>query len=279
MRRIFSGKLSSRSSILAVALSLLAVGIVLAHIRRINQHSAASGTTKSHLDPAFSSTNPDSIYAADPADDWNRIFHSLFSHTVKARMSDEFPDVAPFTSLKDGMSRMRISTRAFEHYENGDRAIDPLYPSFFSDEGVQRILSEPDFSQLKQALTDALNEKGSRPQLARALMQSDVWAAYDILLANKTFRGADAQLLAEKRDELLSLLGRFIRKLVLTDEEIRSLPESYSSATAGKKLPDLFAANSPWLEIQMSPHRLHDVSADYRRATRVFLKPAQTSMD
>lgn len=45
--------------------------------------------------PVFVSDNPDSIYAADPNDSWNRIFRGLFTRTVKHRVSDAFPEGAP----------------------------------------------------------------------------------------------------------------------------------------------------------------------------------------
>jgi len=39
---------------------------------------------------------PELIYAQDPNDAWNRIFYFLFSRRIQARLSDEFPEGAPF---------------------------------------------------------------------------------------------------------------------------------------------------------------------------------------
>jgi hypothetical protein len=222
----------------------------------------------------FSSDDSQSVYAADPKDPWNRIFQLLFTRTVKARLSSEFKEGAPFT-LAEGMGvpALRISTRVFEQAEIGDRAIEPLYPSFLTPSGALQVLTEPRYSQLKQALTDALHERAFRPPLARALMQSDAWAAYDVLFERRNFGTSNDKRFRERKEELLLLLARFTRKLALTPQEIESLPNNYSDAVTGKHLPDLFNAQSGWIEIQLLPNRLHDYAANFRRASRVFIKP------
>jgi len=47
------------------------------------------------------------------------------------------------------------------------------------------------------------------------------------------------------------------------------------AAKAANSLPGVFQRNSGWVEVQWFPQRLHDFAVDYRRATRVFLKPAR----
>src|SRR4030095_4638230 len=123
-----------------------------------------------------SANDPGLIYSDDPNDPWNRIFHSLFTRKIKARLSDDFPEAAPFVQIRDGFSRLKGSTRIFERFENGDRPIDPLYPSFFNNAGVLQVLNEPAYSELKTALESALAEKAARAPLDRALMQIDAWA-------------------------------------------------------------------------------------------------------
>ena len=85
-------------------------------------------------------------------------------------------------------------------------------------------------------------------------------------------------MFARRREELLSLLGRFVKKLAFTSDEVGLLPDNYSLASSENKLPDLLAPNSPWLEIQSTPHRVHDQAAYYRRFARVFLKPVDPSI-
>ncbi len=221
--------------------------------------------------PIFVSADPQNIYSADANDSWNRIFHLLFSRTVKTRMTSEFPEGKPFTAARRfGMApSVRVSTRTFDRFEMGDRAIEPLYPSFFIADGVRQILTEPNFSKLKAALLEANAETNTRPAIARALMQSDVWAAFD-LLAPFAKSGNDAK----QAEELVPLLAKLVKKLALTEQEIASLPQTYEQARAAFNLPDLFAQNSSWMEIQMLPERLHDDAADFRRAARVFVHPA-----
>ncbi|MGA2260850.1 MAG: hypothetical protein ABSH28_05380 [Acidobacteriota bacterium] len=217
---------------------MIAIALTLIFLKTLalNRHGAAATREVQPTDTPVDFSR--AVYADDPADPWNRIFHSLFTRTVKIRMSDNFSEAAPFMRLQViAHQNLQVSTRTFARLENGDRAIEPLYPSFLNDAGVAEALTEPGFSEFKQALTEALDEKIFRLPLARALMQSDAWAAYDMLFARKTLSGANARLLSERRDQLLLLLARFIRKLALRPEEIQSLRDNYSDAAASLNLP------------------------------------------
>jgi hypothetical protein len=109
---------------------------------------------------------PKAIYSSDPDDSWNRIFYYLFSRRIETRLSEQFPEGAPFV---DG-----VSTRLFERDEIGDRAIDPLYPSNFANSGKYLVLTDPAYANFKKALQDALDDNVQRSPVARALMQSDL---------------------------------------------------------------------------------------------------------
>jgi hypothetical protein len=228
-----------------------------------------------------SSTSNDArlIYSDNAEDPWNRIFHSLFTRTVKARLSDDFADSAPFVTLRESLIPLKASTRIVERTENGDRAIEPLYPSFLSNAGVVQVLKEPAYTELKTALESALAEKDKRPPLNRALMQMDAWAAFDMIFASSGFQGPDNSLLFQRRNEVLPLLARFILKIALSAEEIRALPSTYKDATARLHLPPVFASQGEWIEVQLHQHRMHDDSVDFRRSARVFFKPANPSLD
>ena len=223
----------------------------------------------------FESNAAASVYAAEPNDSWNRIFRLLFTRTIKTDMTSDFPEAGPFVSAEAmAVPGLRISTRRFERIEIGDCAIEPLYPSF-SAVGISQagyVLTEPRYSELKLALSEALEERTGRAPIARALMQSDVWAAYDILFVTHGEGGNSKQV-------LLSLLAQFVRKLALSEQELKSLPNNYSSAIESHNLPDLFSRDSGWIEIQLLPHRFHDEAADYRRSARVFVKPRQMPLD
>lgn len=226
-------------------------------------------------EPVFVSDDPESIYAADPNDSWNRIFRTLFTRKVKARVSDAFPEGAPFESfqVRMGSFPIRLSKQKLSRTEIGDRAIEPLYPTFFTAAGPAQVLSDPGFTDLTTALRQAIAEAKNRSAIERALMQADVWAAYDIIYE----KGVAASV--ERKTTLLKLLNQFIRKLALSTDEIKPLKSNYVDAVKRNKLPNLFSAESGWLEIQLLENRAHDYAASFRRATRVFVKPRTTPSD
>jgi hypothetical protein len=108
-------------------------------------------------------------------------------------------------------------------------------------------------------------------------MQSDLWSAYDQLHGEYT--RPDQNELEQHRRAIADLLGRLIRKIALTPEEIRSLPDNYSAAMRRQSLPDLFAKDSGWIEILWFPRRMHEEAANDRRVARVFLKPTHPTRD
>jgi len=211
------------------------------------------------------------IYAADPHDSWNRIFYLLFTRSIKFRLTKDFGHEDSYVPVSVmGDASLSATSQIFERIESGDRAIDPLYPaSFLSARGAEFVLVDPQFGELEQALREALAETAPRPPLCRALMQSDVWAAYDIL---SLVRESNSH--RKRARELMGNLQQFISKLALTPEEIAALPRNYSMSQSEQGLPGVFAENSGWMEVEWLPSRLHDESADHRRASRVFLKPA-----
>ena len=216
------------------------------------------------------------VYSPDPTDSWNLAFHTLFARTVRVRLSKEFAGAAPLERVRvNGFPDLAISMSNFERIESGDRAIEPLDPfpvHIGSRSARQRVLFEPSFTRLKRALSDALRGGPRRSPLARALMQSDLWAAHDVLLATRTSDEAQRAC----KEELLDLLAGSVKELALSTREVQELPENYSST----RLPfDLFAEKGGWIEIEYLPDRAHDRAADYRRATRIFLKPASPPAD
>lgn len=224
---------------------------------------------------------PEKIYSDNPNDSWNRIFYYLFSRRVTAHLSSEFPEAAPFEKLSDSdfdFMHLERSTRTFERVEIGDRAIDPLYPSFLRDDGIRTVLKGAAYADFRKALLDGLADTSPHDAMARAMMQSDLWSAYDIVSRYRHYEQQGQSELAQHRLEALALLGQLVQKVALTPEEIRALPDNYAMARTKYELPDLFG-ESGWVEVQWFPHRLHDAAADYRRVTRVFLKPARPPKD
>jgi hypothetical protein len=224
---------------------------------------------------------PELIYAQDPNDAWNRIFYFLFSRRIQARLSDEFPEGAPFSEKplfeSDALPKVHASTRLFERTEIGDRAIDPLYQLFPAFVGSRIVLDEPAAAEFTKALGDALDESVPRAATARALMQNDLWAARDLLSVGFTLPGG--RRLEPRRLQIVDLISLLIRKIALTPKEIQSLPDNYAAAVHRHLLPDLFRKNNGWVEVQWFPERLHDAAAGYRRVARIFLKPTHPPRD
>jgi hypothetical protein len=214
------------------------------------------------------------IYSDSSDDSWNRAFYCLFTRRVETRLSAEYPEGAPFAEYRQG-SPMRVSTRTFERLEIGDRAIDPLYPNFFVTTGAKVVLTERKYSEFAKALQDALNDNTPRSTVARAVMQSDLWSAYDQLYGE--FTGPDQREIEQRRRVLADLLGHLIKKVALTPQEIHSLPSNYSAAMHQQALPDIFNKSSGWIEILWFPRRQHEEAASDRRVARVFLKPTHPS--
>ncbi len=229
----------------------------------------AQETTSSPPKATLPGSAPQPIYSGDPNDSWNRIFYYLFSRRIETRLSDLFPEGAPFV---DG-----ISTRLFERDETGDRAIDPLYPSNSANTGKYLVLTDPAYANFKKALQDALDDNGQRSPVARALMQSDLWGAHDIL--SVPFLRADEKDLGKLRLTAVDLISRLIKKIALTPEEIKSLPDNYSAAVREHSFPDVFAKDSGWIEVLWFYPRAHDDVAGFRRTARVFLKLKQPRGD
>jgi len=228
----------------------------------------------------FSTGNPRPIYSPDPKNCWNRIFNLLFTRILKVRVSREFPEGAPFIGLTGPAIPhalpLDVSGRTYARFEDGDRAVDPFYPSFFSG-GPLQIFKEPQYSELDHALTDALNESSERQPLARALMQSDIWAAYDLIYrAQQRF---DTDEFLTRKQRLLKLLAQFIKTIALSRDEINGLPQNCVAAGRRHQLPEFLDPVSGWIEIEFVPERLHDDAVNFRREARVFVKPIATPSD
>src|SRR5260370_41686030 len=90
---------------LVTALAAMAVAnIGLIFVESVlSGHSSASvkGVEPVAFLPEDSQSADDSqtVYSDNPADPWNRIFGTLFSRMVRTRLSPDFPEGAPFTTV------------------------------------------------------------------------------------------------------------------------------------------------------------------------------------
>lgn len=268
----------------------LVAGILLLLLGRFPITQAGDGQQATHgFDPlrgSLARSEPQSIYAPDPEDAWNQVFFLLFTRTIASRvMADGAPAFAA------GDDRLALSNRRVTRIESGDRAIDPLYPSYlwmdstafdFDRDSRWRVLREPHYSRLVVALEGVRRTAVSRPPVARALMQADLWSVHDMLHAfTRLVRGSSTGNSAEREraQALLPRVARTMRALALSGEEIARLPDTYSAAAMALGLPDLLVNGTGWMEIRWFPLRIHEHAAGHRRAARVFFRPSERPTD
>jgi hypothetical protein len=233
------------------------------------------------LRDSLARSEPQSIYGPDKEDAWNQVFFLLFTRTIASQVMADGSGL-----FAAGDNRLALSGRRVTRIESGDRAIDPLYPSWlwmdstafdFEPGRAWRILREPGYSRLVAALEGVRRTASSRPPLARALMQADLWSAYDMLHKMISLRRVPPAPDTVERDKqaqaLLPLIAGTMRALALSREEIARLPDTYAAAAPALKLPDLFGNGSDWMEVRWFPQRSHEHAAGHRRVTRVFVQP------
>lgn len=228
------------------------------------------------------SNQPQPIYDPDPSHAWNRLFHLLFTRTLEVRRGA----VTGWPVFSASDERTPVSTRTVTRIEGGDGAIDPLYPSWVwlggipegSPGGGEWILRDPRYAELVRALEEVIATAPAWQPLPRALMQADLWAAFDLLsaegpaLARRASR--DLSEPRQRADHVLRLLANAIRALALTPSEIAALPDTFARARSKYDVPDLFNPESGWVEIRWFDTRMHERAVQDRRAARVFVKPA-----
>ena len=269
----------------AIVAALLCVLVVRLDIDEAKQRVDSTRGTDAH--PALV-REPQGIYVSDPNDAWNQVFFLLFTRTVDARL------VAPDSPvLFSGDPDIEVSEKRVSRLEDGDRAIDPLYPSWlwmdsldfdFDGKTAWKVLREPRYSRLITALEGVRMTARSRPPLARALMQADLWAAFDIvhaftllapskIEARRTGRSTDdVRERVQYAQLLLPRIAMTMRGLALSRDEIAALPNTYFASATALGLPNILEDGSAWREVRWRSERSQDRAARFRRATRVFLQ-------
>ena len=261
-----------------------AVGLFFVTVFLLTSLTSGCGQATSRFDPSrdsLSTNQPQTIDSSETSDPWNRLFQLLFTRTLDVRLTAGEPTL--FQAADD---RLILARGTVRRVESGDRAIDPLYPSWIwmdsahfdmAATGSWEILREPHYSELVGALNDVRRSASQRVPLARALMQGDLWATFDMFFFLQSAASRDRSPEAGERQrrtrDLLPLLGSTIRTLALDTAEISNLPNTYSEGVRRAGLPDLFGPRSEWVEVRPGAERMHDHAANYRRAARVFVKP------
>lgn len=141
------------------------------------------------------------IYHPDPQHLWNRLFRQLFQRYSQ-----------------DGT-------------EYGQDTLDPLlWPE------TTYLLDGPSHKQAIQVLDEFLSTREEdliTDPLKRAMLQRDLWAVFDWLVWR-------SDLYPEARQALQARLAQALRRLALTREEIRALPDNYQQAIQARVFPAEF---------------------------------------
>jgi hypothetical protein len=275
-------RLRLKVAIVAAMVCLLAARLAIDEAKQ--RVDSTSSTDGSH---ATLVREPQGIYVSDPNDAWNQVFFLLFTRTVDARVI-----AANSPVLFSGDPDFEVSEKRVSRVEDGDRAIDPLYPSWlgmdatdfdFDWKAAWKLLREPRYSRLVAALEGVRVTARSRPPMARALMQADLWAAFDMVYSlTRPLPRRSTDDLRERIQYAQLLLPRIamtMRGLALTRDEIAALPNTYFASATTLSLPNLLEDGTGWTEIRWLRDRRQDRAANYRRATRVFLQLKEPPRD
>lgn len=144
---------------------------------------------------------------------------------------------------------------------------DSLDPLLWTE--TEHLLAEPSHERALRVLDEFLRthaENLIHDPVKRAMLQRDLWAVFDWSV--QQFPARDRPPYTKEKQELQARLAEALRSLALPPEELKSLPDNYSRATASGAfakeydpanrqrpfLPaDLFDPRGPWVCIQPSP--------------------------
>jgi hypothetical protein len=201
------------------------------------------------------------VYDRNPAHIWNRLYSAL---------------------------RVREDSQGNVY---GEDSLDPmLWPQ------SQHLLSQPSHGIALRVLDEFLGthaENLTKDPLKRAMLQRDLWAVFDWSVQQIQWTGTP-EYSNEKR-ELQSRLAELLRRLALTPEQIKALPDNYAQAVASGAFsakyhkthpqqpflpPDLFDPRGPWVCITVSPEfteyggvaKSHVLSVSGRSVFLVFVQ-------
>lgn len=198
------------------------------------------------------------IYDADPAHLWNRLHRALFVRTAADQTSFGQDDLDP---LLWPNSKFLLTGKHHAY-------IVALLDAFLAKDG-HKMINDP---------------------LKRAVFQHDLWAIFDWLAnPNAVYQYRSDDCTPEAR-ALQTRLAKVIRRVALSAEQIRQLPDNYAAAITAKAFPtsfdseqaaraflpaDLFEPEGPWVLLgeHMKPAApVHIRFVHGRSAFFVFLK-------
>jgi hypothetical protein len=200
-----------------------------------------------------------SIYDSNPSHLWNRIYAAL-------------------------LIRADRHGTAF-----GADSLDPLLWS-----ETEHLLAGPSHEHALRVLDEFLETHGERmihDPVKRAMLQRDLWAVFDWSVQQSP--GKDRPQYNKEKKELQVRLAQVLRRLALTPDQIKGLPDNYAQAISSGAFakeydaahrdlpflpPDLFDPHGPWICIQPSPEsdssvaKMHIWNVSGRSGFLVFVR-------
>lgn len=185
----------------------------------IGSFAAESGD----LDPAYyhegelagslKSADPLPLFDVDPRHPANRLFAAFYIRT------------SDIPTKRGGMPVKRI--------EGGDVIDFQGWPGsdYWSDAATCQKLS----AVLDECLNDPARFRPADP-IKRAILQRDLWAAFDYYLGRNIARTGDVEA-RQRRDQICRKLARVLNHLTLTSAEITALPDNYAAAIQSGRFP------------------------------------------
>jgi hypothetical protein len=179
------------------------------------------------------------VYDGNPAHAWNRLYAAL---------------------------RVREDSRGNRYGE------DSLDPMLWRES--EHLLSQPSHGLALRTLDEFLRTHAEtliQDPLKRAMLQRDLWAVFDWSV--QQYSSIRRPAYSDEKRALQVRLAGVLRRLALTKEQIKSLPDNYAQAVASGAFaaqydpaqpqqtflpPDLFDPRGPWVCITPNPESLAD---------------------
>ena len=276
-------KAHTLSFILACLLCLTHLGYAL---EDNNQYYHKTGPLRGSL----IKDSPAPVYSDNPKDNWNVIFHLLYTRKVEVPVSNYYyQNPKPVIKAKEIENLKQWDTgdllyllryRKFGGNKKIQRIIGGDIPEFYMrDRDAGYLLESPRYEGLLDTLTKELNNPSIKNYnlIARILFQQDLWNRYDLLFNSDDIISSQLQAI-----ELRKLLGQLIANIAPSDKELGQLESNFFETV--QSIPgveqNLYDDNTPWREALLKMGNLqiqqatssHAEALGHRRVFRVFLK-------
>jgi hypothetical protein len=184
-------------------------------------------------EPPHKASSEQPVYDSDPQHLWNRLYEALF---------------------------VRVGP------DGGTYGRDRFEPLLWL--GSKHLLQGPSHGRAVKRLNEFIDKQGEKlieDPRKQALLQRDLWMIYSWLEGMHSHGGDSGippEKLAQARRQLGRPLAAVIRRLRLSPEQIKKLPDNYADAVKSGRFaksratekpdkpylpPDLFSAESPWV--------------------------------